>query len=96
MVWLWFVSRQMLASGNVALMVKVEMLTPGQGPPGYELFDIETVGRISTAVVGQATPYRAVQQASRLRRKVGKGGTDTPIVDGQVGQGQSNLLLFGF
>ena len=58
---LWFVSRQMLASSDIALMIKVEMLTPGHGPPGYKLFDIETVGRISTAIVGQAAPYRAVQ-----------------------------------
>ena len=91
-----FVGRQMFAGGDIALMIQVEMLTAGQGAPGNQFFDVETIGRIGAASGVQAAPDRAVQEAAWLSGQIGEGRAHPARRSGQIGQRQADLFFLGF
>ena len=80
----------MLAGGDIALVVEVEVLAAGQGSPGDQPLDVEAVSRVRPATSRQPGPDRAVEQPPRLPVEISESGAYTPGVGRQVGQRQTS------
>ena len=76
----------MLAGGDVPLMIEIEMLAAGQGPPRHQLFDVEAVGRVGAAAGHQSSPDRAVEQSARLGGEISEGHAHAAMGIRQVSQ----------
>ena len=84
----------MFSVRQVAFVVQVEVLPPGQCAPGYQPFYVQAVGRVGTPVADDACPDGTVEQAPRLLGQVIKCDTRGARGFRQVGQFESHAFFF--
>ncbi len=87
------VGRQMLAKGDVAVVIEIEVLAAGERAPRHVVLDVVRERRIGTASGHQPGPDRRVVVAPRLGLEVAVVNQHTLVILAEVAQRQPGFLL---
>ena len=82
-----------LAEREVGGVVEVQVLAAGERAPRDEPLDVQHVGGVGAAVVGEPGPARAVEDPPRLPCQVVEGRAHAAVGLGEVRERQADLLL---
>src|SRR6185295_11282862 len=92
-LWRGFICRKILSESYVALVILIELLTPGECPPRNKPLIVVSEGRVRAAVVSQPRPNRTVQQSMRLSLQVFVSRPREPRFLGKIGERAPDFLL---